>query len=263
MKSLTVTFHHTTNYGAMLQTYALQQAILSLGHDNVILETALKPRKKKKSIRTIYLDYLFWKRRKTSLRLSQCFEDFHKNKLLLTKPYKSMTELRNNPPDVDCYITGSDQVWNFATVPSMIDSRLLCFGNPSSIRFSYAASMESLSLSDEQKERLDKALSNFKGISMREQSAIDFVESFSSHKCRLVLDPVFLLSPEKWDEIAIPPRVTGPYILCYQVQKNERMQEVARLRYSYPRLIYHEPCTSHPHREASPGFLADALCSGQ
>jgi len=38
MKTFTVTFHHTTNYGALLQTYALQQAILSKGHENLVME---------------------------------------------------------------------------------------------------------------------------------------------------------------------------------------------------------------------------------
>lgn len=230
MKTLTVTYHHTTNYGAVLQAYALQQTILSLGHDNLILEYVLKSwkRKKRKSIRNLYIGFVSWKRRKTTRKLIHCFKEFHTNRLLLTKPYTSIAELKSNPPDVDCYITGSDQVWNLSNVKSWIDSRLLQFGAPSAIRFSYAASMEGLSLSDEQKERLDKALCNYKGISLREQSAIDYIESFSSHKCRLVLDPVFLLSPEKWGEIAKVPRVSGPFILCYQVQSNKRIQKVAR-----------------------------------
>ena len=47
MNTLTVTFHHTTNYGAVLQAYALQQYILGAGHNNLILETAPPPPQKK------------------------------------------------------------------------------------------------------------------------------------------------------------------------------------------------------------------------
>ena len=229
MKTLTVTYHHTTNYGAVLQAYALQQSILSMGHENVILETKLKSKKKRKKItlRQLYLNYLSWLRREENHRLLTSFSDFHKNRMQLTRPYVSMTDLRDNPPDVDCLITGSDQVWNFATVPSMLDSRLLRFGDESAIRFSYAASMEELCLSDEQKELLKDTLSRYKGISVREQSAKEYIESFTPYDCQRVLDPVFLLSQEKWNEIAINPRIKGPYILCYQVQRNDNMQKVA------------------------------------
>lgn len=229
MKTLTVTFHHTTNYGAVLQTYALQQTILSLGHENFVLETKSGEKKKKAklSVRELYLRYLTWLRRKERKVLAKYFADFHKYKLQLTRPYTSMEDLRNDPPDVDCLITGSDQVWNFVTVPKFIDSRLLRFGKESTIRFSYAASMEELRYSDEQKQRLKDALVGYKGISVREQSAKEYIESFTPYQVERVLDPVFLLSKEKWMELAIEPRIKGHYILCYQVQSNKRMKEVA------------------------------------
>ena len=229
MKTLTVTFHHTTNYGAVLQTYALQQTLLSLGHENMVLETKPKSNKKKKmfSIRCLYLRYLSWLRRNERAKLVKYFADFHRDKLKLTKTYASMEELRKDPPDVDCLITGSDQVWNFATTPSFLDSRLLDFGKKDVLRFSYAASMEELRYSDEQKKKLKNALAVFKGISVREQSAKEYIESFTPYHLERVLDPVFLLSKEQWMLIAQKPRVKEPYILCYQVQSNKRMEEVA------------------------------------
>ena len=229
MKSLTVTFHHTTNYGAVLQTYALQQTIMSLGHDNLVLETktTVEKKKTKLTIRDLYLRYLSWLRKKDTQRLAQYFVDFHNNRLKLTRPYVSMDDLRNDTPDVDCLITGSDQVWNFATTPKFLDSRLLEFGKKSAIRFSYAASMEDTNYTDEQKTKLKMALQQYKGISVREQSAKDYIESFTPYKCLRVLDPVFLLSKEKWSEITKEPRLKGPFILCYQVQSNKRLQEVA------------------------------------
>ena len=124
-------------------------------------------------------------------------------------------------------ITGSDQVWNFSTMPKFLDARLLKFGNEKAVRFSYAASMEELCYSDEQKAKLRDALSNYKGFSVREQSAKDYIEGFTSYHCLRVLDPVFLLSKERWHEFAKEPRIKGPFILCYQVQRNKRMADVA------------------------------------
>lgn len=229
MKTLTVTFHHTTNYGAVLQTYALQQTIFSLGHENLVLETKNGGEKKrtKLSARYIYLRYISWLRKGKTQILAHHFSEFHKNRLNLTRPYESMEDLKKDPPVVDCLISGSDQVWNFSTTPEFLDSRLLKFGKKSSIRFSYAASMEETNYSDEQKQILKDALLSFKGISVREQSAKEYIESFTPYHCLRVLDPVFLLSKEKWNEIAQQPRLKGPYILCYQVQSNKRLQEVA------------------------------------
>lgn len=245
MKTLTTTFHHTTNYGAVLQSYALQHTIQELGHENVILEVV--PPKKKKSeshspiqiLKSWYLKYLRIKRHKQVARLQQSFIDFHKAYLQLTKPYHSMHELLNDPEmqEYDCLITGSDQVWNMSTVPDFIDSRLLLFGSKSARRYSYAASIEELNYTDEQKKRIVNAIMNFNGVSLREESACNYVESFSGIKCKRVIDPVFLLTKTEWMKIAKEPRIKGPYILCYQVQSNSRIEEVAdqiKKRTGYP-----------------------------
>ena len=140
-----------------------------------------------------------------------------------------MGELRSDlqMQKYDCLITGSDQVWNMSTTPSFIDSRLLLFGPESCKRFSYAASLEELNYTEEQKEYVKSALKNFNGISLREDSARLYIESFIGRKCDRVIDPVFLLTKDEWMKIAKVPRIKGPYILCYQVQRNKRMEEVA------------------------------------
>lgn len=235
MKTITTTFHHTTNYGAVLQSYALQHMIESLGHDNEILEF-VSPKKKKNQgfslmqlIKIGYLKYISFKRRKEVAILQQHFDDFHKKYLKLTKPYCNMEELRSDSKiqKYDCLITGSDQVWNLSTTPSFIDSRLLLFGSEKCRRFSYAASLEELNYTNQQKDRMRSALKNFNGISIREELARVYIESFTGLKCERVIDPVFLLTRDEWMKIAKKPRLQGPYILCYQVQSNKRMEEVA------------------------------------
>ena len=102
MKTLTTTFHHTTNYGAVLQSYALQHTILKLGHDNEILE--IEPSQKKVKERTSlilllrrwYMKYLSFKRCGKVETLQNHFKNFHINHLRLTKPYHNMDELRND-----------------------------------------------------------------------------------------------------------------------------------------------------------------------
>lgn len=234
MKTLTVTFHHTTNYGAILQTYALQQKIQSLGHKNLVFEYPESKRYYQKlymaspyvMVRILYINMMLFVRKKKQKRLIQSFVDFHEQHLNLTRVYKSIEDLRNNVPDVDCLITGSDQVWNMGSNPSFKPAHFLDFGKRKLLRFSYAASIEKLNYTEEQKKQVRNWLSFFDGISVREESAKEYIESFTDYKCVRVLDPVFLLKKDEWNKIARKPRIEGPYILCYQVLSNKRMQEV-------------------------------------
>lgn len=233
MKTLTVTFHHSNNYGALFQMFALHSKIKAMGHDNLVLETKLSSSPKKKEshnpkvfLRNMYMDYCEKIRKNEVNALYKSFADFKKNHVAFTRPYTSMEDLKNNPPEVDCMITGSDQVWNMTTVPSMIPSRFLDFGNPNAIRFSFAASIENMNYSGEQKEYAKQQLKRFKGISLREKSACDFIESFTNYQTKCLLDPVFLFDKDEWKAIAKEPRIQGPYILCYQVLSNKLMQKV-------------------------------------
>lgn len=230
MKTFTVTFHHTTNYGALLQTYALQQALLSKGHENLVMEyvgmsaAGKQPRSIVRRMIDMYHRLQLQLRRAEFRRLLKSFRSFHDDHLLLSRKYESMDDLRSDPPQVDCLITGSDQVWNMHTSKHYIPARFLDFGDASLRRFSYAASIEKLDYTQEEKEYARKALAGFSGISLREESARKYMEEIVGRPCVQTADPVFLLKPEEWLKIARPARVEGKYILCYQVQHNDLMQ---------------------------------------
>lgn len=233
MKTFTVTYHHTTNYGASLQAYALQQAILSLGHENILFEYPYKTSSGKTSFKSkmkpknIYLKYLSAVRKKETKALQRYFSEFHSKKLILSPVYSSMEELRQNPPDADCLITGSDQVWNLKTLKEFIPARFLDFGAPDIRRISYAASIEGLNYTDEEKNKIREYLKSFSAVSLREASAKEYIQSFSDCKAVRVIDPVFLRTQSEWLSVAKKPRIDGPYILCYQVRRNKKMQEIA------------------------------------
>ena len=46
MRTATITFHASHNYGSMLQAYALQQIIQQLGHDNEIINLRTEQQKR-------------------------------------------------------------------------------------------------------------------------------------------------------------------------------------------------------------------------
>ncbi len=235
MKTFTVTFHHTCNYGALLQCYSLQTTVKSLGHENTVMEYPDKDRfycrlskNPKQAAQNLYRNWLRFLRKKQLKALQASFRTFRKNRLTLSKVYAHVDELRKEPPAVDCLITGSDQVWKMAGNKALLPARFLDFGPDSVKRFSYAASIEALNYTDTQKQQVAKWLSRFDGIALREQTAADYIRDITGNpEVVRVLDPVFLQTKEQWLSIAKPPRIQGPYILCYQVQSNKRMQEVA------------------------------------
>ena len=102
MKTATITFHAAHNYGSALQSYALQQTIKGMGHENQIINFRT-PRQidqyniftKRKGFKYLVkntaklFNYSAFKKKHAK------FEAFIKEKLSLTeKTYKSLEELK-------------------------------------------------------------------------------------------------------------------------------------------------------------------------
>ena len=235
MKSFTVTFHHTTNYGATLQAYSLQRYLKTIGVDNEIMEYTDTDRLYLKldttSLRgfiiTCISNMFTFIHKKDILELKSDFKNFHENYMNISPhEYINYEEIKKNPPNANILITGSDQVWNLKTSPQHLETRFLNFGEKDAIRFSYAASVGELNYSNEEKTKVKKLLKNFNGVSLREETASTYYNIFSDKKCVSVLDPVFLTSKEKWTEISEDIEIDCKYILCYFVQGNNRISEV-------------------------------------
>ena len=103
-----VTFHAVLNYGAVLQTYALAKTIESLGHEVYVID-----------YRPLYFYWRDWTiiskdMRYNINRLFQFFEfyRFRKNIKLTNRTYWTDASIKKDPPIMDCYICGSDQIWS-------------------------------------------------------------------------------------------------------------------------------------------------------
>lgn len=234
MKTFTVTFHHTTNYGAILQAYALQQTLFGMNVNNEIFEYYHKESSYIKidfknpilTMKRFYAKFIQIWHRKDIIKKKKSFIQFHDKYLNLSRMYYSMDELNKYPPKVNVLITGSDQVWKFWDDSEFTPARFLDFGDKTIKRFSYAASIEQLNYSTLQKEYVKQRLKNYTGISVREQTAANYISSFTGYEVQRVIDPVFLLEKEKWIEISKKRKIEGPYILCYQVQSAPLMQKI-------------------------------------
>lgn len=208
MKVGIITMHCPLNYGAVLQAYALQTYIESLGHqveiidyrpEYIMLPTRLSyigDRKYRQNIilRIAYLGLKVFPR----IRVSKNFYGFlHKYIHLSSQKYMSLKSLAENAPDYDIYICGSDQIWNVYLPNGNDDAYFLSFAGDKP-KMSYAASMSmDGSFDEETTKRFAKLLNDFCAISVREDVAVGQL-AFLNRKIEHVLDPVFLLNKEMW-----------------------------------------------------------------
>ena len=98
MKIGIITFHWATNYGAVLQAYALQSFLTKLGHDVKIID--YKPRFYEKSFFRCFKTKKPWLIKKILIEFykEQPFIFFRKKYFKLTARYHTLQELRENSP---------------------------------------------------------------------------------------------------------------------------------------------------------------------
>lgn len=128
--------------------------------------------------------------------------------------------------EYDLYIAGSDQIWN----PRCIDfdeAYLLSFVKDKSTCISYGPSIAIHDISP-YKELFFNTLKDYKSISVREEDGAKLIEELVGRQISKVLDPVFLLSKEEWDEILEEASLKKPYILCYFIGDIPNMRRFAK-----------------------------------
>lgn len=223
MKTATITYHASHNYGSMLQAYALQRTIIKLGHENEIINLRTERQKNLYSkpfestrpfIRQMLHNLLWFPYRNALEKKYDLFEQFLTENLMLTSEYSCMEELKEADLDYDCFIAGGDQIWN--TAPTDFDwSFYLPFTAHKKI--SYAVSMGPKA--DQQvssRTEIKDYLSRFAHISVREEATKRIVEVLTGNKATINLDPVLLLDKDEWlTKIDSRPLIDGDYILVY------------------------------------------------
>ena len=148
------------NYGQLLQCYALQKYLRDKGHDvfsikyNYTKDIKRNPlffRLLKACNPILLFKYLLSKKRCAKILNEQniydrYFDDFREKYIHFSDfNYVSYEDLKQNPPDADVYIVGSDQVWNYWNMKlwryiNPLHVYFLDFGSEKIKRISYAAS---------------------------------------------------------------------------------------------------------------------------
>ena len=240
MKVCILTYRLHSNFGFLMQAYALQQIVKALGHDPYTVDIRVKPFNFKESIKHMVKSVLLYTSRRVGYTAlpwitseEQAYIDCHtwqflEAKLQLTPSVKSIRDLKHRVShQYDFYLVGSDQVWN-TSLTNGYDK--MYWGNfifrKDCKLISYAASMQD-EIKEESKDDIKKMLSRFSSISVRETSIAECLRSFVCKDVSVVLDPTLLLTKEQWGNLCHNRIVKEPYLLFYQVRKNDKAKSIA------------------------------------
>ena len=199
MKIGILTFHWATNYGAILQAYALQTYLKGQGHDAEIINY--------RPARNIFLQRLTWIKNGEwgNFGKENKLETFRKKYLTVSKKkYSSNKDLQNMKDTYDLILCGSDQVWNFSFIQyaeanKRTYSYYLDFVGGQTKKAAYAASFGCNKIPFEYQQDICSQLNTFSHISVREKTAQGMVQELGL-KAQVVVDPTLLLDVEKYKD---------------------------------------------------------------
>ena len=224
------------NYGCLLQAYALQKTIKSMGHEVVTINRFSNPKVaflaqfknwakrianhyiKGKNVRLCWNPNLTMDMKRTLFSETQKFVDRNITNTGIVFP--SDLERIDKEYQFDAYVVGSDQVW----LPNFSLNCFLDFVHRDNVkRIFYAASTGSTSFADIPSIAMKcKTLSSkFSGISVREDSLIPVVKKALGRDAIQVLDPTLLLDAKEYLAACVEREDTSPIIVTYILDKTK------------------------------------------
>lgn len=233
MKIGILTFHWGTNYGGVLQAYALQWFLQRKGADVEIINYA--PKNFRNSI------FLCLKTRRLSLlkrNISEYvkekkFSSFRKKVFSLSKRFCNPDSVKDFINNYDVIVVGSDQVWN----PIIMNEEGRPYWLPATGRarkIAYAISLGCTHYSEEDRQRIAPWVREFCGIGLRENTGVAEISHIigkSLIDVKLTLDPTLLAGSTPFEQF-LKKNATGKSVFVYVLQQKQKKieEEVACLQ---------------------------------
>ena len=215
MKAGILTFHEADSYGAVLQAYALQQTLSKLGADSEFVQIQMPQAAAQAQSATGAAAVFARRMQDESQKRAELFNRFRQQHLHVSRAYAPTDDINR---DYDCFIAGSDQIWNFR-IPGADARYFLPFATPEK-RYSYAASFGADALPEKAKAWAAGQLSQFQGISVREESGCQIVKDLTGREAQVCLDPTLLLDGADW-EMLTRQETAEPYVLLFLLKYDE------------------------------------------
>ena len=224
MKIGILTQPRVSNYGGILQCYALQTVLERMGHEVVVLDrtfdapsAGLILRRCGSVLKCLVRRYILGQKNIAILspwsqqyvidkrehdHYSVLFKFTHEY-LNITSPLRSSEALLNRvkKEKLDCLIVGSDQVWRECYSPYLPDFFAgFLPEDDKMLKITYGASFGTSEnpISEQMLETCKRLSSRFDAISVREESAVGLVEQYFGRHAELALDPTLLLDADDY-----------------------------------------------------------------
>lgn len=270
-----ITIHIGPNFGSNLQTIATSEILRKLGYDPTCVNY-IPPRvtlrrflKRGFSIHPRLIVAIGWGLYYLPQFLLNryIYNSYLRKHCRVSKPIYARENFSERCPKADCYVTGSDQSWNFKYNEGY-DGHYF-FENVEGKKIAYSTSIGNTELSEEEKECFKKILPAYSAISVREASAQQLLNELGFDAEHLI-DPTFMLNKRDWGAYMSNRLEDDKYLLVYLpyniVDKNliyssvrkiaeERKLKVVTLTTSYKK----EKLADKTYRFANPGIFLSLM----
>ena len=241
MKRIGILSVYNHNYGSILQAYALQTVIRDAGNDSEII-LYKKTNMIKQAKRLLYYPLLKaaikmkWK----SLYCRLCWSDIYKTILVsreiafsefihdnmsFSQIYAGRKALIDGTKNYDCFVLGSDQVWNPMNLGG--DFYTMTFIPDDKIKIAYAPSFGVANIPKNQKRQTSEYLKRIDYISVRESDGVRIVRELTGRQVQQVVDPTILIDRTVWDKKRGVRLIQEDYIFCYFISANSAYRHFA------------------------------------
>ena len=224
MKIGILTYHMADNYGAVLQAYALQQALFQLGMSSEILSTDFPDPEEKPQQLSGAAAILMRRVQQEEKKRKELFQQFRDQYLRCSAPYLR-SELEKADPLYTLFMTGSDQVWNLRVLGA--DRCYFLPFTEAKKRTSYAASFGGEEIPETSRNWCEKELKEFARLSVREKSGQEYLKKLTGKESSVCLDPTLLLERKDWEKL-VNTQEMPPYYLLYMLKYDEELERRAK-----------------------------------
>lgn len=226
-----ITFHDTTNFGSLLQTFGLYKKINDLGFDcevidyqcaNIVKREIPQPFKFTFNIRDLIREFTSGRIKRKKYNALHAFLQLN-IKLSKRCDKETIASLKH---EYDKFVIGSDITWGMDIIDSDT-TYFLDFENDKQKKTAFAASVGN-PWSEDDKKLIKPLLQDFQYVAVREEESADWVEELTGKRPNVVCDPTMLLTGAEWMKYCSSIYDKSNYVLVYFDNSNGDCVETAK-----------------------------------
>lgn len=245
-------YHGNSNYGGVLQAYALNRTVRQLGYRCLTIDYQPSSMSVKEKFSRKIRQEGIMAAVKAAVRLSakglwkkgvrfctpgitqkiqereKRTEEFRRNRIPHTaRTYNSRT-IKEAADAFDLFLCGSDQIWNMGCAGSFDPVYWLDFVPEGKKKASYAASMPLPEIPAAERDEIRRRVRALDGVSVREEQGGKLLEPLLGKKVPVVLDPVLLVEKSHFEQMGNNRIIKQPYVFTYFLGDSTEARESVR-----------------------------------